>query len=278
MRWYADNSELSGNRGAPIPDILLFGGVAVPCASETALRASIERAKGEFGETRFPAKWNFKDLKRLYIEQGQSALYERLLDTSKDWRKAIFEAAAEHEFRIIIACIEAHAPERKSLKTTRDTLAGLVFNNGLMRFALHVQEHQVGEEAQVVLDWPDKALRDPFDNEYACAYARGLTKNGISYHSGPLKNLGFLDSVSYTNMARSTLLQFADLVVGATRELVEVALEKRTSGLGVELLQQHRSHFRGHPTSICGKGISVDGRRKFESAVKEAVERLLALP
>jgi hypothetical protein len=105
LRWYADNSELNGIREAEIPDILLFGGIAVAPHAEAPLRQAIELVKGKYGHPRAPVKWNFKDLKALYEKQNQTALYEELKDTSKQWREQIFQAANEFDFTIVVACV-----------------------------------------------------------------------------------------------------------------------------------------------------------------------------
>ena len=67
MKWYADNSELTGIEGAEIPDILLFGGLIVPAESESQLQAQIEEIKRRYGGHSYaPVTWNLKDVKKLY--------------------------------------------------------------------------------------------------------------------------------------------------------------------------------------------------------------------
>jgi len=85
MRWYADNSELNGIREAEIPDILLFGGIAVSPESEQRLRQEIENVKKRHGAAGLPVKWNFRALESKYSDK--IGLYSQLLSTSKQWRK-----------------------------------------------------------------------------------------------------------------------------------------------------------------------------------------------
>lgn len=194
MRWYADNSELNGIRGAAIPDILLFGGVAIAPESEAELRKRIEAVKAKFGNPRAPIKWNFKDLKALYQKQDKGALYQKMLESSKDWRLELAHAVADIDFTIILACIESHSVDKCVIKNVKDDLTRFVFSNGLMRVALHAKEAKP-DRTQVVLDWPDRGDSKPFDSEYASAYNAGRTKGGnVPYHSGPLSVLGFMDS------------------------------------------------------------------------------------
>ena len=275
MRWYADNSELNGIKGAEIPDILIFGGVAVPPDDEKPLRAAIESVKSKFGLARAPIKWNFKDLKAVYKNQGEKDLYEKLLASSQEWRSEIFSTVSNHNFCIIVACVEAHSIKRNVITNVKDDITRFVFNNGLMRFAIHVEETRP-LRAEVILDWPDKGQSKPFDVEYDSAYKKGVTCDGIRYHSGQLEQLGFLDSSVYTNMKYSTLLQFADLVVGATREFVECALGKKKHGFGVDMLRLVRGCFRGYPQHIVGRGISVASNNPgFKVGITNAVQKLL---
>ena len=123
LRWYADNSELIGTRGAAIQDVLLFGGVVIDTNDEAALRANIEHTKEKYGHRRAPIKWNFKDLKSNYDKEGLSELYNKLLSTSQEWRKEILERALEVRFTIFVSCIESHSLERKIIKLRKRSLA-----------------------------------------------------------------------------------------------------------------------------------------------------------
>jgi len=268
MRWYADNSELFGVRETDIPDILLFGGIVVPADAERGLQNAIEAVKEEFCSPRAPVKWNFKDLKKLYERHESLPQYEKLLQNSKELRAAIFDEASKHNFQIVISCIESHSVMRNVIKDKKAALSGFAFANGLMRFGLCVQAAKPSS-AQVVLDWPDKGEAEPFSREYAAAYIQGKSRAGVTYYCGPLNNLGFLDSVMYTTMVNSTLLQFTDLVVGATRELVDCAIGKRTECLGLDLARILRSKYYGAPNEIFGRGINVpSGNGRFRTSLR----------
>jgi len=278
MRWYADNSELNGIRGAIIPDVIMFGGVAVKPEHEFSLRRAIERAKGKWGAERAPVKWNFKDLEKLYADRGLTKLHKDMLATSKDWRLEIAKAASAFEFRIIVAVVEAHSVAKRTLKGVKPNLSGYAFSNGLMRFALYAKE-EGPPSVQVILDWPDKKDPKPFDSEYRAAFAEGKTaERKVSYHSGPLSSLNFYDCPAYVSMQHCTLLQFADLVLGANRELVECALGKKSTGFGVDFCKELRENYHGYPTNIVGHGMSVSSRRSaFRACVKDYVDREVAI-
>lgn len=276
MRWYADNSELNGIKRAEIPDILLFGGIAVASEHEKSLRNCIEEQKGKYSHHRAPVKWNYRDLEKLYKKQNRSDIYRDLLPKSKEWRKDIFTEANKLDFVIVISVIESASVKRKLLKSFKPILTRFSFSNGLMRYGLHVQEEEP-DRAQVILDWPDGGDPKPFDSEYVSAYLSGESHNhGIRYKCGKLCDLNFLDSVVYTNMHHSTLLQFSDLIVGATREFVECALGKKPTGFGVDMLRLVVEHFRGYKSQIYGRGISISSKdRSFHRAIKNGINDLL---
>jgi hypothetical protein len=277
MRWYADNSELNGIRDADIPDMLIFGGVLVPLNSELDLINAIEGVKAKYGYARVPIKWNFKDLKRTYARDGLSDLYSNLLKSSKEWRNDIFQVVNEFDISIIISCIQSHSVQRKVISNVKTELTKYSFANSLMRVALHAQEFKP-ERIQIVLDWPDKGDSSPFDEEYASAYNFGQTSDRRNnYFSGPLKQLGFLDSAVYTNMTHSTLLQFADLVVGANREVIECAIGKKEDGFGLEMAKVIANKYRGYnQNEIYGKGIVVaSGDKTFKDNIKNFIEENL---
>ncbi len=274
MRWYADNSELTGLRGAPISDILLFGGVAVPDDSVSFLKAAVEAEKAKFADSRAPIKWNIKDLKQHYERIAFVRPYKAFLANSKELRTNIFKAASGIDFSIIISVVEAYQTTREGIKQVRPNLARYAFSNGLMRFALHAKAASA-LGAQVILDWPDGGDFEPYTKEYAFAYCLGTSPDSLPYYSGALRKLAFSDSVMFTTMHNSTLLQFADLVLGATREFVECAIGKRKPGsLGFDLIKSVRHRFYGYPKRVFGRGLSVaSGNETLAKAVREWTER-----
>lgn len=124
---------------------------------------------------------------------------------------------------------------------------------------------------------PDKGNSKPFDSEYARAYSRGSTTDGnVTYQCGRLSDLAFADSVMFTTMHHSTMLQVADLVVGATREFLECCLGKKEGGQGIDCLKLARSRLRGAPDNIVGRGIVVpSGNNNLLSRTRKGVRDML---
>lgn len=259
MRWYADDSDLKLIESHNFPNVVLFGGFAITYEEERALKADIESAKGKFVHSRSPIKWNFKDLRGKYSQQRHEEAYKEILGNMFEVRKAIFEAASKHDFSIIFSLVRGYSSEKKVLREAKSDLARYVFTNSLMRFALHAQESNA-KKPEVILDWPDGGDPRPYDIEYASAYNSGKTKDGVQYHSGPLIELDFSDSPAYCRMPHNTMLQFADLILGATREFINHAMDENKTGHGIQLLGTIASKFRGYPNNVVGRGISVNGQ------------------
>jgi len=277
MRWFADNSELIGARGTEIPDMLFFGGIIVSPDMETELNKRIKAIKSKYGPIRAPIKWNFKDLKLHYEKLDKAELYSKLLASSKEWRTEIFESVKDIEFTIVIAFVQSHSIKTTTIRGVKPDLTRYVFSNGLMRVALHAKETK-SDECEIVLDWPDKSDPKPFNEEYESAYNSGCTSEGnVPYHSGPLKLLGFRDSVLFTPMLRCAPLQFADLVLGACREFIECSIGKKETGFGADLTKIIARRYRGYKGNIYGRGISVaSGDSAFKAKVKTYINTELA--
>ncbi len=258
IRWFADNSYIHGIWGAEIEDILVFGGIALNLDAEQAISAIMENMKKPYKqEADFPVKWNIRDLKEYYERKGLAELYQVLLAGSKEWRNQVFKEAADVEFTIIVALIKAYSQKRETIIETKERLTRYVFSDALMRVGHHVKEINA-DAVELFLDWPEaNQPRYIFDEEYQSALIYGVTCEKQEYHCGVLKELGFSDSIYFTSMKASSVLQFCDLVVGATREFIDLALEKDKETFGFDLLRVLNMKFRGAPYNVIGRGLSI---------------------
>jgi hypothetical protein len=278
MRWFADNSELTGVRGTEIPDMLFFGGIMVSPEMENELNKNIDAIKSKYGNVRAPIKWNFKDLHNYYYNKlNEKELFEELLATSKKWRGEIFESVKDIGFTVIIAFVQSHSIKTTVIRGVKPDLTRYVFSNGLMRAALHAKETK-SDYCEIILDWPDGGDPTPFTEEYESAFNSGMTSEGnVPYISGPLKPIGFRDSVLFSTTVKCTQLQFADLVLGACREFIECSIGKKATGFGSDLTKIIANRYRGYKGNIYGKGISVaSGDREFKAGVKAYINNELA--
>lgn len=276
IRWYADNSYIHGIWGAEIEDILVFGGIALERDAEQAISAIMENVKRPYKqEADFPVKWNIRDLKDYYEKKGLAELYPDLLAESKEWRSHIFKEAADIEFTIIIAMIKAYSLKREAIINKKERLTRYVFSDALMRVGHHVKEVNASA-VELVLDWPESNQpRHIFDEEYQSALIYGVTCEKQEYHCGVLKELGFSDSIYFTSMKACSVLQFCDLVVGATREFIDLALEKDKETFGFDLLRGLNMKFRGAPNEVVGRGLIVAPTRgELIEKVRDYVPKL----
>lgn len=274
IRWYADNSETRSTANATIPDIQIFGGIAVTEEARSKLLSVVKSAKSTYRRIAdFPIKWCFRDLEEYYKENKLQKLYAKLLQDSRTWRTNIFRLISSVDFGIIISIIASYGSSRKTLLETKENVTRFGFSNAMQRVGLFVRDLSLGSSAEVILDWPNKGRRDLFDLEYKSAFHKGISAiDGNDYICGPLKNLGFSDSVLFTGMNQCSLLQISDLIVGATRELVEEALGGRRESFGVSLLKIIRDRFHGAPDNVVGRGISISPRQgEFFGKVKDKI-------
>jgi hypothetical protein len=262
IRWYADNSELHGIWAAEIPDILLYGGICMGDSSRYQLESIFKDVKAQYDQRcDFPLKWNIRDLRDYYQRQDREDLYERLLQSSEQWRRQIFREISRVDFSIIASLILGYGTNRDVLIRTRDGLMRYVFSNALMRVGLHVSD--IGpERAEVILDWPPQGKRYLFDEEYRSGYIDGITHDRqVTYDSGPLRNLGFSDAPFFANMNDCVLLQLSDLIIGAVKDMVNIALGRTRGRFGLNRVREVRRQLRGAPNNVIGRGISISPNR-----------------
>lgn len=258
MRWYADNSELRGIWGAAIQDILFYGGICVNEDSRERLCGIMRAVKSGYdGDVNFPLKWNFLGLRDHYRDLGKEQLYERLLQASKRWRMRIFREIASVDFTIIMSVIHGYGRDQNVQRRTMQRLTRHVFSNALMRLGMHIRENGC-PYTELVLDWPPGGDKSLFDSEYRCAYFSGRDSlQQLEFFCGPLKNIGFSDSLLYASTNECALLQLCDLIVGAVKDLVDFSLGRTRGTYGRNRVHEIKHRFRGAPDRVIGKGISI---------------------
>ncbi len=276
MRWYVDDSDLSESQKHSTPNIQIFGGILLPRESEDELRQKVECIKGNYGNPRTPIKWNFKDYKKLLENNKQIHDYDSFKNNMDEIRRKIFEALSIVEnLRIIVSVFRSSNEDRNTLQNQKVNFIKMSFTNGLMRFGKEAQDKKA-IHPEVIMDWPTGDNRDPFNEVYRHAYSEGKDPlSGRSYLCGPLEKLNFTDSILFTTMRHSTLLQLADLVVGVTRAFLNKNVLKELHSKEEELMKILLPKFRGFPKPI-GRGISINSNeKKLKTDVDTALSPLL---
>jgi hypothetical protein len=257
LKWYADNTELSTEKGKP--NVLLFGGVVVDSKSEKQIEKLLRDVKDKYTYPTLPIKWNFKDLKENYIEWNRLEQYETLLKDSYKWRTEIVEKSLRIDYKIILAAIQRY-PSDKPLKIIKEQLTGISFSQVLMRVGLFASNFPSKESFEIILDWPDGSNPKPFNREYFRAYNLGKSSSNVPYHCGPLSKLGFKDSVYFAKSTHSTVLQFADIVIGAAKDFIIKTTQEIDHSLGYDLTVKLLPKYRGFPDKIIEYGLNFSPR------------------
>lgn len=268
IKWYADNTELSTTKSKN--NVLIFGGILINENEEKKLKKIIEEVKSKYAIKTLPIKWNFKDLKITYEELSKMKDYQNLLENSFKWRQEIFEKSLDINYNIILACTERYNSEIP-LGVIKEDITSISFTQSLMRVGLYAKNNFTREEFQVILDWPDSNNPKPFNREYFKAYHEGTSTKNIKYFSGPLKDLGFSDSLFFAKSTHSTMLQFADLVIGACKDYIVKNLHEIDHSLGFELTEIIKCKYNGYPDKIIEYGMNYAPKGKNYEILKTAL-------
>ena len=272
LRWYADNTEMSTVKGKP--NVLIFGGVIVDNKSEKQIEQLLRQVKQKYTYPTLPIKWNFKDLKVVYEEFGRQKDYEQLKKQSCEWRKEIFEKSLEINYKVVLACTERY-PSKIPLKQIKVQLTEIAFAQALMRVGLFVKDLPFRDNFEIILDWPDSSNPKPFNREYFKAYNLGESSSKVKYHSGPLINLGFKDSLYFAKSSHSSVLQFADLVIGAAKDFILRTIQGLNNSIGYDLTNIILSKYRGYPGKIIEYGMNYAPKNDNYNRLKDEIKKTL---
>jgi len=274
-KYYLDHTEFKVDSDSKNKDTIVMGGLLIGHEEEKKLTSIMREIKSRYFDPDLPLKFNMKDLKKKYEEHNLVAEFDTFLKDSAKWRRELFERSLELDYSIIISVIQHYQPDKKDSPVNKYDLLGYAFNNVLMRTSLEVQSRKE-DFAQVIVDWPDGNNPKPFNHEYYYAFWRGKTPAGQDYFSGTLKSVGFHDTVLFASMNHSNMLQFSDLLIGATRDFLSCGLEDREYALGKELTEIILKKFRGFPKNL-SYGLSISsGNHDLKERVAEIMKKYTA--
>lgn len=275
-KFYADDSALKKNHGDTKRPVFLFGGLLISRQDEIELSSIIKKIKREYTYEDMPIKYNIKDVEEVYQRFEREKEFEKLKTDSLTWRKRIMQESLQFDYRIFISCIENFQADRKNQKEIKQDLSSFLFANALMRVGLYASENEMNH-VQVILDWPEGNFSKPFDKEYYYAYNRGTNSDGQEYFSGPLNALGFDQTLYFARCNHSNLLQFADIILGSTRDWIETELQGRDTSIGKELSKLLLQKFYGYPRKILGYGINVSSNNAdLKGQLREMIKKNVA--
>ncbi len=274
IKFYLDHTEFKVDREAPINDTIIIGGILITHEEEQKLTSIIREIKSRYVNPDLPLKYNMRDLKSKFEEHNLKAEFEKMLHESAEWRIELFKRSLDVDFKIIIAVIQNFQADKKGQKDIKTDLLGYSFADLLMRVALEVRSMKI-VPAEVISDWPESNNPKPFNYQYYYAFWRGITPEGQDYFSGTLRSNGFHDTILFASMNHSNMLQFSDLVIGASRDFLSTHIEEREYSIGKELVEVIFPKFRGFPSNM-NYGISISSnnnelKKKIDEITKKYV-------
>ncbi len=175
----------------------------------------------------------------------------------------------------MLACTERY-PSEIPLKKIKEQLTEITFAQVLMRIGLFARDLPFKDNFEIILDWPDSSNPKPFNREYFRAYNLGKSSSGVGYHSGPLIDLGFNDSIYYAKSTHSAVLQFADLIIGAAKDFVLKTIQNVDNSLGYDLTKMILSKYRGYPSRIIDYGMNFAPKNENYKKLKEEINNNVA--
>lgn len=268
--FYADDTYAKASKEDQDWSIHLFGGIAVDRENEPAFIDAIRKVKSQYTDKNMPIKWNFKDekIKEKFKESKREEEYNNMLSKSSEWRLEIFRVVNKFDYQIIVSCIEAFPCNKKKRASLKKEINTYCFVNILERLALDAKKDH--KFYQCVLDWPSEGDSHPFDDGYFKLYHDGQMSSSLECYAGPLEKLGFSHSLHFTRCIRSPLMQFTDLVIGATRAHIECKIQDRSYSIGTKAVEIFYSHYRNNNGTIPGYGVvTPTGNKNFLEKIKK---------
>ncbi len=212
-----------------------------------------------------PLKWCFGDLKRYYEENNQTNLYNILHKKRISWLTQISDILQNIPFKFIISIIKCHAKHKDALKKTKDKVIQFAFSNCLMKFGLYIKQNNL-YLAEVVVDWPQRGNKEIYEEEYRTGFYYGKSANyGVRYKCGPLKDLGFSDSLFFSSTNECSVLQITDIIAGAFKDILKGGLSSKDARIGNEFIRNIKSKLHGAPNNL-NYGIAIAPPKKEDPA------------
>lgn len=198
-----------------------------------------------------------------------------MLECSRQWRTEIIERSLNFDYKIILAAIQRY-PSQKSIKTIKEELIGYSFSQALMRVGLFAKNTPLSKNFEVILDWPESSNPKPFNREYFSAYNLGKSNKNIDYFCGPLRRLGFKDSVYFAKSTHSSVLQFTDLIIGAARQfIIKVTADDDYDSIGYDLTLKLLCKYHGYPCKIIDYGMNFSPKNEDFNKLKFEIEKII---
>lgn len=263
--FFIDDSEFPTTIRTKEYMTFVLAGYLIASDSVPALQRRITDIKESYGiPSHLPVKWNLKDLKEVYEQEGGSALFDKIMNCSDQLRADVARTLGEFEHRIIASAITRFGRDTRREQVYRWVLANLLQRLGMLANYLGGTPPRV----VCVMDFPGFEPKQLSD-EYRVGYIDGEDTDGNKYIAGPLKDCGLAEGLLFTSATHFGLLQPADIIAGITKDFLIWALrgtrEPRVRRF-FPLIRPYFHHRRGQVHKVglvlipTPKGIDIDAK------------------
>jgi len=272
--FYGDDSSLASSKQMSkmnVKDVRLFGGFYISQENQTRLYDSIiETKKRITGYEHAPVKWNIKDLKKDYQRLHATKVYEKVMVKSDELRTELLSLLSVHHATLRVSVVASLSDQPTNVRQVSSKLDKYSYVMILQRLGILQKVKVKASGFQVILDWPSSNDSRTFSEEHHSAYLTGKTypisgESSQPYSCGPLKTLNFYPAVLFTKTLCNPFVQLADMVVGATRELVRGLIRRNGNYHKYDEAYSHmcKCYDRDGEGRIVGYGIVLDCRRQL---------------
>lgn len=222
----------------------VLAGYLIPADSVVALQRRIANIKESYGiPSHLPVKWNLKDVRQVYEEEGGRALFDKIMKCSDQLRADIARTAGEFDAKIIASAITRFGRITRRKQVYKWVIANLLQRLGMLANSLGGRSPRV----VCVMDFPGFPPKQ-LSTEYRSGYVDGEDSEGNEYIAGPLKDCGLAESLLFASAAHFSPLQSADMIAGITKDFLMWALRgtnRPRVARFFPLISPHFHHRRG---------------------------------
>lgn len=219
-RFFVDDSEFPTRIRLTEHVTFVLAGYLIPSDSVVALQQRIAEIKELYEiPSHLPVKWNLKDLREVYEQEGGTALFEKVMKCSDQLRADIVRTAGEFDAKIIASAITRFGRTIRRGQVYKWVLANLLQRLGMLPNRLRGPSPRVA----CVMDFPGFEPKQ-LSSEYRSGYVDGEDGEGNEYIAGPLKDCGLAEGLLFGSAAHFSPLQPADMIAGITKDFLIWAL------------------------------------------------------
>lgn len=229
----------------------VLAGYLIASDSVVALERRIAEIKESYEiPSHLPVKWNLKDLRVVYEQEGGRALFDKVMECSDQLRAKIALAAGEFDAKIIASAITRFGKTTPRPRVYKWVLANMLQRLGMLANRLGGTPPKV----VCVMDLPGFGPKQLSD-EYRIGYVDGKDSEGNKYDAGSLKDCRLAESLLFASAAHFSPLQPADMIAGITKNFLKWALEGKNKSRVAKFFPLIRPYFHERQGQVHKVGL-----------------------